>query len=251
MKYYFPSNIFSVIIFKAVQDDIKNQIEFLPSASIAAAVSKDADSVGLIPTTDLLTHKDLLISSAYGISFEKNLCNSFLYFTPGQKDVKELYLYGDISSFEVILSKILFKELYNREVEMHLTSSLSPQAKNYLIAGDNNFLIGNVENGVSLSEQFIEMLSLPFVNYVFASINEDNLSLLNDKFPQDETTFYKDLQSVLAEFPFNEDVKSFIDESIGSTIFKFQQQDRDGVQQLLQLPYYFGITEEISEVSFI
>jgi hypothetical protein len=251
MKYYFPQNIFSALILEFLPDELKNKIEFLPSASISSAVKEDANSAGLIPATDILTHKDFFVSSSFGISFEEELCNSFFYFAPDQKRVTDLYLYGDISSFEVILCKILFKEFYNSDVVVHLTESLSDDRKSYLVAGDNNLSDSKLMQGVSLSSYFIELLSLPFVNYILSSTNESVLENFVKKLPGEEENLYQKIPQVSQKYSLSNDFEKFISNGLMTAIFKFQQQDRDGLQQILQLPYYLGIIEEIAEIKFV
>ena len=74
-----------------------------------------------------------------------------------------------MSSCEVILSKILFKELYNSEIKIILkTGSGFEDDKNYIITGDMNFREDLFIRGFSFAEEVAELINLPYVNYVFA-----------------------------------------------------------------------------------
>ncbi len=81
-------------------------------------LNSEPGSVALIPTMDLINNKDLYISKSFGISFDGALSNSYLYYRAEQKDIKRINIAGDVSAVEVILCKILFKEIYNTEIEI-------------------------------------------------------------------------------------------------------------------------------------
>ena len=96
------------------------------------------------------------------MSFNALLSNSFIYFKEKQKTIGEIFLHGDVTSNEVILSKILLKEFYNINVKTTLlTYEPSDFEKNLLIVGDENFVKELFSNGLSLSEEIIELISAP------------------------------------------------------------------------------------------
>jgi hypothetical protein len=124
---------------------------------------------------ELITNKNLFVSKSVGISFEDQLSNSFIYYEPGLKEIVKLKLAGDISSMEVILSKIIFKELYDSDIEIAIQTKLDTKIiGNYLIAGDENYNNARFEKGISIAEVVSEIISAPFANYVLAS-NDKNL----------------------------------------------------------------------------
>ncbi len=85
-------------------------------------------------------------------------------------------MYGDVSSQEAILSKILFKEMYGSEIQIEISAHLNdPEERNLLIVGDENFVEERFSKGISFAESMVETLSLPFVNYVFASKEKEEL----------------------------------------------------------------------------
>ena len=114
---YLPKNIFSSAIIINLPDELKNEIKFSPSALLCKEIVGNNENVGLIPTTDLINHKDFFISKKFGLSFEGSLCNSYIYFKQQEKMLTELNILGDASSLEVIIGKILFKEMYNSDVK--------------------------------------------------------------------------------------------------------------------------------------
>ena len=85
-------------------------------------------------------------------------------------------MFGDASSIEVIIGKILFKELYNSEVKIKLIAdNLRDANKNLIVIGDKNFENDLYKNGISLAEEIVDLLSLPFVNYILVSNSEESL----------------------------------------------------------------------------
>ncbi|MFB3056415.1 MAG: hypothetical protein ACE1ZQ_04540, partial [Ignavibacteriaceae bacterium] len=71
--------------------------------------------------------------------------------------------------------KIIFKELYDSDIEIAIQTKLDTKISgNYLIAGDENYNNARFEKGISIAEVVSEIISAPFANYVLAS-NDKNL----------------------------------------------------------------------------
>jgi hypothetical protein len=258
MNLYFPNNIFTKVLTSCFTEDLKSKVKYLPSVQITQSILNNTYSIGLIPVMDLLRHNDLFVSSKYGISFEESLCNSYIYYNSNEKEIKKLALAGDVSSQEVILSKILFKEMYGTDIEIEILTSLDKaEEKNVLIVGDENFKEERFKKGISFSEVFVDAFSLPLVNYIFVSFDKEALE-----------TFAKNLQGIetfiYSRFEESREVSSFggdlsrengiplrEEAGISSVVFKFDEQDREGIEQMLRLPYFHGIVKDIVEVKFI
>ena len=149
-KLYLPRNIFSRILISELEDKSEIDFQFVPSSLIVKNLLNEKDSVGLIPTMDLITNKDLYISSEVGISFDALLSNAYIHFKEEQETIDELFLRGDVSSNEVILSKILFKEFYDVEIKTTLLNrEVSDFKDNLLIIGDENYEKELFLNGLS------------------------------------------------------------------------------------------------------
>jgi hypothetical protein len=251
MKLIMPSNIFSELLVHSFSAELKETVEYKSSALITSEIKKNNSYLGLIPTMDLLKNHDLYVSKDYGISFESSLCNSYIYFRPDQERIREVSLFGDISSVEIILSRILFKEIYNADIEIEiLTSEQKLAGKNSIISGNKNFENDRFLSGISFSEEVIESLSLPFVNYVFASSEEKILKDLNEKLKGISNSVYEKVDDY--EFKdFSETAQEYIRRNISSLIVDFASNDIEGINQLLRLPYYHGIINDIIEVKFI
>ncbi len=255
MNIYFPENIFTESIKNSLPEETAAQIRFLPSSLITNELLKNPrpdGAVGLIPTMDLITHKDLFVSRSFGISFEDSLCNSYLYFHTHGKEINELYLNGDVSSNEALGAKLILKELYASDVQINiLAGDKNSATENTLSVGDINFKDDNFLNGISFAEEIIEVLSLPYVNFVLASAEEKPLNdfhrLMNDV----QTKAYNFAEQGKFGRDLSEKAKLVIKENISSFICNLDEQDIDGIDQLLRLPFYHEIISDIIEVRYV
>ncbi|KAB2844186.1 MAG: hypothetical protein F9K45_05190, partial [Melioribacteraceae bacterium] len=113
MKVVIPQNIYAAIFAINLPGEIKNNIKVTASSLIANEIEKGNSDIGLMPTFDLINHKDFFVSGKAALSFDGILSNTYFYFVPGTEKISEIFLRGDISSNEIILSKILFSERFN------------------------------------------------------------------------------------------------------------------------------------------
>jgi hypothetical protein len=250
MNILFPKNVFTSIIAVALPDYFKNNLKFLAASAISSALEKDEDSIGLIPATDIINHKELFISRKYGISFEGSLCNSYIYFSE-KRSLKNLNIGGDVSSLEAILGKILFKELYSSDVEVGLSTSLDTINDNLLLVGEQNFYEDKLFNGISFSEEIIELLSLPFVNFVLASQKESLVKESEEVFLDKISQTYDNYNSLEKYFSFSEKTLNYFKQNLSSLILEFDEQDIEGLNQLIMIPYFHGIIKEIIEAKYV
>ncbi|HEY7752087.1 MAG TPA: hypothetical protein VH917_07320 [Ignavibacteriaceae bacterium] len=244
---FFPDNIFSRIIHSQLKPETMQITKFRSSASLSLELRNDESSIALIPVTDILTNPEFFISKTFGISFEGTLANSFVYFKPGERKVNEVNLAGDVSTLEVILTKILFKELFDCEVEVGLTTIDKLQGTTHIITGDQNFYSDVYEKGISFAEEIVEIISAPFVNFVLASKSEQ---------------LVKDFSALLSEVraeanlneinpKFHEKSKEFITSNLPKVFFSFDEQETEGINQITRLPYYHRLIEDIVDVKFV
>jgi hypothetical protein len=251
MKIIAPNNFFSRLFFYFSPSNIKDNIQYLPSSLITTELKKTDNSVALIPSMDLIQNKDIYVSKLFGMSFEGNLCNSYIYYNAKGKDIPEITLSGDVSSCEAVLTKILYKELYDQEVKIKL--AVSPGDKpdaSFILTGDNNFVNDIFVNGISYAEEMVELINLPYVNYLFASNDPDLIRQFNSMAESFITEFTeKPEEAVKALLPPN--IQEYALANLYSLIFKFDETDLEGVEQLLRLPYFHGIINEIVELNLV
>jgi len=250
-KFYLPQNIFSCVLLSEIEDKSDFEFEFLPSSLVVKSVLKNEDSLGLIPTMDIITNKDLFISSEIGISFDALLSNAYIHFKEEQETIEELFLKGDVTSNEVILSKILFKEFYDVEIKTTLLNRELPDFKdNILITGDENYEKGLFLKGLSFSEEIIELINAPYVNFVMAGSSEEALKKFVKSHKEDFKKVHSNNFNTL--FPtFPQSSLDFLSANVQHLVFDLEEQDREGINFLLQMPYYHGMIKEIIDVKFV
>ena len=252
MNLLLPENIFSSLLEKNLPEDLKTCVKYLPSSLITKELKNDDSAAALIPVTDLLNNKELFVSGKAGLSFEDSLCNSYIYFGPGKKDLGRIGLAGDVSSVEAVLSKILFKELYNSDIEISLVSGQDNfDDQNLLLVGGKNYEGEKFNSGISFAEEIIEIISLPFVNFVFASKSKNIIEELNSKIAGIGKRIYESIEENDFGINLSGSAKDYIRANISSAVFEFNEQDIDGIDQLLRLPYYHGIIKDIVVVNFV
>ncbi len=251
MKILLPQNIFSKVFISELKESNAFELQFIPSSLVAKNLVHNPEAIGLIPTLDLLNHKDLFVSSEIGISFNALLSNSYLHFKEGQETVSEIFLRGDVSSNEVVLSKILFKELYEVDVKHTLVTDETPHQKdNLLIVGDENYEKELFLNGLSFSEEVIELISAPYVNFVLASSTESSIKKFSSEHKKDFEVGHSDAyEDLLKNLPVTS--IDFISVNMQHVVFDFEDQDLEGIKSLLQLPYYHGIIKDMLEVKYV
>jgi hypothetical protein len=150
---------------------------------------------------------------------------------------------------DVILSKIIFKELYDSDIEIAIQTKLDNKISgNYLIAGDENFNNARFEKGISIAEEVIDLISAPFASYVLASNDQQVLREYSSKLLPvlDKIEYSNNLTE-------NYNLKSseFIKENFNSITYKLDEHDIAGINELLQLPYYHGLIKDLIEVNFV
>lgn len=247
-----PDNIFTRLISSALDENLNFRIHTQASALITKDLLSDENSIGFIPTTDLIHHSNLFVSESIGLSFEGNLCNSYIYFKEKERQIDNIHLFGDVSSVEVILTKLLFKELYNTDVDVILSASKQiSDDYNFILTGDENFKRNKFLEGISFAEELIESLNLPFVNYVLASQNSSTLSQANEKLKNLSEKIYEKVSAGDFGSEITVNAKKYIMENISSLVLEFEAQDVEGIKQLLYLPYYHGLINDIVETKFV
>lgn len=250
MNLFFPDNIFASLIAKNLKGN--HEVNFLPSSLLAKKISEDENSAALIPTTDLLQHNELFVSKKFGISFDGELSNSYIYFKPGEEELKEIALCGDVSSLEALLTKILFKEVYNSDVTIKiLTDEAQFDKNNLVVSGDKNFVTGIFKKGLSFADEFTDYLNLPFVNYIAASQSSKLIEELNEISKNISETIYTSIDNGEGLEKYPVEAVEFIKLHIAEVIYEFDEQDVEGITQLVMLPYLHGITKEIFEIKFV
>ena len=252
MKVVIPQNIYAAIFAMNLPDEIKGDIKVTASSLIANEVEKENSDIGLMPSFDLLNHKELYISKKAALSFDGLLSNTYFYFVPGKEKIYELFLRGDVSSNEIILSKILFSERFDSNIKLTLdTSEIIDENKNYIITGNDNFGSFDFNKGISFADQIAELIDFPYVNYVWASKDEEKLKEFNNYFNELDKSVEDRIEIILQSMNFRKEVNEFIEENLNSVYFEITENEIAGLYELLKLPYFHGITKEMFELKLV
>lgn len=245
-----PNNIFSKVLHSELSNSENYNVEYHPAALITKILVSDENVIGLIPSLDLLSFKDLFVSSEIGISFNALLSNSYIHFKENQETIEQFFLKGDVTSNEIILSRILFKEFYDLDVTPSLAKDDSHSDDNILIVGDENYIKEKFLNGLSFSEEIIELIDSPYVNFLIAGSSEEVVKQFNNKHRNDFLEGHKENNSdLLKEFPSS--AMDFVNVNMQHVVFDFEEQDLEGIKSLLQLPYFHGIVKDMLDIKFV
>jgi len=252
MKLIIPNNFFSTLFVLSLDKGFRPDIEVKESSLISNELNTYPNSIGIIPSLDLIKNSELFISSKLGISFDGSLGNSYLYFQ-GADEINEIHLRGDISSNEVILSKIAFLERYNIEPAISLESADLDRNNlfNYHIVGSENWTTHLFDKGTSFNDQVIEIIDSPYVNFLFASKNEKILKEFENRTSSISSVIIDKLEENLNQINLGDSVSKLIKEEISSVYFNITQIEKDGLQQLLELVYYHKIINDLFDVKYV
>lgn len=250
MKIAFPNNIYAKALAASLPENISSQIYYRESALLGAELDSGNADIALLPSCDLLKREALFVSQKAALSFDGDLANSYFYFSGS--NLSEISLRGDISSNDVILSKILFKEKYETSPQFIIDThkDIDP-AKNYLIAGDENFKESKFEKGLSFADELSVLLFLPYVSNVFASKSAEVIQEFNSYMEKIDEKIEDNLEAYLTGMHLEAPVKEFFMNNFNNVYFEMTDNEKEGLLELLKMPYYHGIIEELHDIKFI
>jgi predicted solute-binding protein len=252
MKIFSPKNIFTSILLESLPKDCGIEVQFTEAALACKKLEEDTSAVALMPSLELLNHQTLFVSSKFGISFDGALSNSMLHFFKSQRSLEKIFLRGDVSLNEIILTKILFSERYSTEIEINLeTSSLPTGNKHYIIVGDENLRLWKSEEGISLSDEIADMLDFPYVNFVLASQDRESIATINKILEQSNRNTEEHIESIFSQLNYPQETVLFVKNNLDSVFFDLTENEEDAVNELIKLIYYRGLTDDMFDVKFV
>lgn len=252
MNIIIPQNIYSTLFALTLKDNQKENIVVKESSLILKELEKDKDSIAIIPTLDLLRNPDLFVSQKFAISFDGILSNSYFYFKPDENKLDKILLRGDISSNDLILSKILFPEQYGIEPEFAIdTKPINYDENNYLIVGMENESNIITRNGISFSDHIADLIHYPYVNFVAASHKKEIMAEFNKTLGNVNELINANIGQYLEKLNLDSNVAKLIGNNINTVYFDFTENEREALEELLKLPYYNGMVEDFIEVNYI
>lgn len=236
----------------ALPDNIKKELEVKPTALISKDIVEGGADIALIPSFDLITRRDLFVSKKYAISFDGELSNSYVYFKNNGEAFTNFLLRGDVSSNEVLLSRIVFSEKYDSKIVTNLDSqNLQLGDKDYIICGNENFIPDVFGKGISFAEEIADMIDYPYVNYVFASSKKEKIEEFNELLSEPDKKIESQLPELLDKITTKEKIKDFIIENFSTVYFDLTQNEIEGLKELLHLPFIHGLMDEMFEINLV
>ncbi len=252
MNIIIPQNIFSTLFALALPDSEKKKLVIKESALISKELAQKKDSIGIIPSLDLLTNPEIFVSQNFAISFDGTLSNSYLYFKQEPNSLDKILLRGDITSNDLILAKILFPEQYGIEPEFALDAKpIEFDKNNYLMIGIENDIHPITNNGISFSDHIAELLNLPYVNFILASYSEESLQQFEEILQKSIELINENIQKYLAKLKLDSKLHAFISDNLNSVYYDFTENEREALEELVKLPYYHGMVEDLVEIKFV
>ncbi|MDP2037995.1 MAG: MqnA/MqnD/SBP family protein, partial [Ignavibacteria bacterium] len=213
---------------------------------------KNTQALALIPSLELIKHKDLLVSNKLGISFDGMLSNAYYYFSEGERAIKKILVRGDVSVNEIILAKILFEERYSSNVELVLdTTDKMDHGKDYIVSGDYNYTSEKYERAISLADEVSEMLDFPYVNFILVSKDRESLTNFEKQIDSMDEIIEEKLAESLGKLDVPQGSKDFIKENFSSVYYDLTENEKDGLTELIKLVYYRGIIEDMFDIKFV
>lgn len=245
-----PDNIFTKIFAEIILSEHNQDYTFVSSSLVLNNLVEDKCDIAFIPSLEILQHKDLFISSKTAVSFDGLFSNQFLYFKENDDQLNDIYLRGDVSKNDIILSKILFKEKFGTEINLVIdTKRIETGSKNYLITGNENFENDYYLNGISFCDQVCDLLEAPYVNYVAASKSSAKLIEFN-KIVVDADKLIEDNFDKL-DLKISEKLKTEILRNLNSVYFEMTEIEQDSLKEMIRICFYQGIIEDLFEVNFV
>jgi hypothetical protein len=252
MKLLLPNNIYAEIFSYLVPGISREDIVLASSAAISKELDENKADLALIPSLDLLNYPEFFVSGKTAISFDGSLSNSFFYFLKQIRMIKEVYLRGDVSKNDVILTKIMFTEQFDLNVEVFLDSHpFALNFKNYLVCGAENYSKDIFEAGLSLADQISDLLEAPYVNYVLVSKDEKILKDFTADLAGLDKMLEDNFEQVASKLSFRTNAVEDVKQNLNSVYYDMTETEKKSLTDLLRLPYFTGILEDIVETKFV
>lgn len=252
-KFGLPNNLYTRLIKQVMTENLANRVVFSETPLLMKRLLSGEYQAVLVPVFELLNkdEEELFISSKYGLVLENDLSLSFLYFPPDTDEIEEIQVAGDVSSQDILLTKILLKESFEIEPKISLASKEEKPQASLLLSGDLNFAQNRFMKGMNIAEHVAELLTLPYVSYILVSKSKDVLEELHHEF-----TGLNDALSELVETGgwdsgITPEVTEFLRVNVASIVLELIDDDRKGIEQLVQLPYFHQVVDEIPELRFV
>lgn len=253
MKVLIPRNFYASVFMNILGKHDDLQFVVKESSLLTKELEHDTSAVALIPSMDLIKHRNLFVSGKTGISFDGALSNAYFYLSQSEeRSLANIFVRGDISVNEIILTKVLFEEKYSSKVEVTIDTNIEPDmTNNFLVVGDINFKLWDYNNSISFADQISDMVDLPYVNFVAASQDRDSIEMLNQYVSGIDELIEDSIDDIITKTDFDDDAKLFIRENLNSIYYEITQNEVDALEELMKIVYYRGILDDMFDIKIV
>ena len=254
MNILIPQNFYAGLWALMLNDEHKSKLIIKPASLLNQEVeNSDENDIFLLPSLSVYKNKDLFISKRFCMAFDGLLSNSYLYLREGIQTFDSILLRGDVSINEIFLSKILFLEKYDSEIEIKLDTSekFDLEKNDYLIVGNENIEADFVNNGISFADEINTLLNYPYVDFILASKSKESLEEFHGSYEKLEERLEDEIDVLLQKMKLDEPVSDFIKMNLNSLYFELTENEISALNEMCRLPFYHGMTEDITDLKFI
>jgi len=125
------------------------------------------------------------------------------------------------------------------------------ESNNYLVVGMENASYPITNNGVSFSDHVAELIDYPYVNFVLVSYDEKSLEEFSNSLKNVNELINTNITEYLNKLKLDQKLTKLLNDNINTVYFDFTENEREALDELLRLPFYHGIVEEITEVKYL
>lgn len=241
-------NIFTRLLFSAITNS-EIKVTFMQNNSVQKAFSENLYDLYLLPSLEITHTNNLFVSQKIGIAFDGFLSPDFIYYSQSE-NLKKVNLIGDYSMNEVILPKVVFREVFAKEIEIEIEKNINPN-ENLIVCGNSNFKQNKFEKGDSLSELISNYLEAPYLKYIFVSKSKEPIVKINQFAEIVAEMEFDDIAKNKYFLEFSENELDIIKSEWNSIYFRLTDLEIDSFDEFRKIPFYYGLVDEMKEIAFI
>ncbi len=241
-------NIYTRLLFSAITNaEIK--VTFMQNNSLQKAFSDNLYDLYLLPSLEITQTNNLFVSKKIGIAFDGFLSPDYIFYSQSE-NLKKMNLIGDYSMNEIILSKVVFREVFAQEIEIIIEKNTNTN-DNLIVCGNSNFTQNKFEKGDSLSELISNYLDAPYLKYIFVSKSKEPIVKINQFAEIIGEKEFADITKNEYFIEFSENVLEILKSEWDSIYFSLTDLEIDAFEEFRKIPFYYGLADEMKELAFI
>ena len=89
MKLIAPNNFFTTLFYLSIPENNRPELVLKESSLITNELLMSKNSIAIIPSVDLINHRDLFVSSKIAFGFFAELSNTYLYYSNTESNIRK------------------------------------------------------------------------------------------------------------------------------------------------------------------